>query len=186
MTSFFLAFLAIALAMVAGREAVRVSRIAAAGASGWAMFAVIACVSIAACALAAWLAEAFASLLLDRQQSWFVAAALVLAAMEVIFLDAPRPPKEATQSLGALALVLFAGVLADASGLLVLSLSIATGEAVLVAAGGALAVTGVLGAAALAGPDWEKLPRQPLRWAVGLVFLASAALIAFSPPLALP
>ncbi|WP_340588859.1 hypothetical protein [Erythrobacter alti] len=180
MSAFFLAFLAIALAMVAGREAVRVSRMVAAGASPVAMFAIVACVGIAACALAAWLAQAFAALLLDRQQGWFVAAALVLAAMEVIFLAPPKAPREATQSFGALVLVLFAGVLADASGLLILSLSIATGEPVFVAAGGALAVAGVLGAAVLAGPDWDKLPRRSLRWIIATLLLAGAALIVFT------
>jgi len=144
------------------------------------MLMVIAAVAIAACALAAWLAGELAALLPSRQQNWFVAAALVLAALEVIFLDAPRVPREPTQSLGALALVLFAGVFADASGLLVLSLSMATGEPWLVASGGAVAVIGVMGAAVLAGSDWEKLPRLPLRWSIGVLLLAGGAIIVFS------
>ena len=76
--------------------------------------------------LAAWLAGEFAPLFTPRQQSWFVAAALVFAGLEVIFLDAPPAPKEPTRSLGALGIVLFAGDLADASGLVILSLAVAT------------------------------------------------------------
>jgi len=185
MTAFFLAFLAIALVMLAGREAVRISRITAAGASPWAVFAIIVIAAIAACALAAWLAGAFATMLSPRQHGWLVAAALVLAALEVVFLKTPKTPTEPTQSLGALALVLFAGILADASGLLVLSLSILSETPALVAAGGALAVTSVLGAAVLGGSDWEKLPRRPLRWSVGFVLILSASLIALTPPVAL-
>jgi len=185
MTAFFLSFLAVGLAMLAGREAVRVSRIAGSGASAGALFAVVAVVGIVACGLAAWLAGEFAQLLSSRQQSWFVAAALVLAGLEVIFLDAPKAPSEPTHSLGAMAIVLFAGVLADASGLLIISLSIATGAPAMVATGGALAVAGVLGAAAMAGPAWEKLPRMPMRWTIGPLLLICAFVIAFFPPEAL-
>ncbi|KLI62991.1 hypothetical protein [Aurantiacibacter marinus] len=182
MTAFFLSFLGVGLAMLAGREGVRVSRIAGAGASEGSLIAMVAVIAIAACALAALLAGEFAQLLSSHQQSWFVAAALVLAGLEVIFLDAPKAPSEPTRSLGAVGIVLFAGVLADASGLLIISLSIATGAPGLVAGGGALAVAGVLGAAAMAGPAWEKLPRLPMRWTIGIILLASALIIAFSPP----
>ncbi|QZH73970.1 MAG: hypothetical protein JY451_09355 [Erythrobacter sp.] len=182
MAPFFLSFLAVALAMLAGREAVRVSRFAAAGANVGALLALVALAAVAGCALAAWLAGNFAELLGPKQQSWFVAAALVMAGLEVIFLDAPKAPREPTQSLGALALVLFAGVLADASGLLVLSLSVATGAPMLAAAGGGLGAAMVLGMAALAGGDWEKVPRQPLRWVVGGSLLAGAFIVALFPP----
>ncbi|MGB3167688.1 MAG: hypothetical protein WBA68_13025, partial [Alteraurantiacibacter sp.] len=65
---------------------------------------------------------------------------------------------------------------------IVISLAVATGEAVLAAIGGALGAGGVLVSAALAGEDWERLPRTALRWVVGIALLAAAALIAFSPP----
>ena len=185
MAAVFLAFLAVAAAMLAGREAVRVARFAAAGANTGAMVGLVLLVAVAACAAAAWLAGTFAPLLSTGHQAWFVAVALVLAALEVIFLDAPAKPREPTRSFGALALVLFAGVLADASGLIVISLAVATGEPALAAIGGALGAGGVLVAAALAGEDWERLPRTALRWAVGIALLGAAALIAFSPPSAL-
>ncbi len=168
--------------MLAGREALRISRIAAKGALPAPLFVIIAAVAIAACALASWLAGEFAPLLTGRQKIWFVAAAMVLAALEVIVLRAPVAPREPTRSLGAIAIVLLAGVLADASGLLILSLGVATAAPLFVAAGGALAVAGVLGAALLAGRDWEKLPLPTMRWATGIALLLGAFAIALLSP----
>ena len=185
MTAFFLTFLCVALAMVAGREAVRVARFAAAGASSIVLVALAAIVAIVACAIAAWLAGTFAPLLSAEQKGWFVAAALVLAGLEVLLLDAPAAPREPTRSLGALSLVLLAGVLADASGLLVLSLAVATGAPVLAAAGGAIGAGGVLAFAAIAGRDWERLPRRLLRPVVGGLLLAAALAIVLFEPAAL-
>ena len=99
-----------------------------------------------------------------------------------MFLDAPDAPAEPTRSLAAIAIVLFAGILADASGLLVLSMSVAGGSPVLAAAGGALAVLGVLAFAAFAGEDWEKLPRHILRPVVAGLLVLAAVLIGFVAP----
>ena len=185
MTSFFLTFLAVALAMLAGREAVRVARLAHAGAGALALLGAIAFAAIAGCAVAAWLAGEIAGLLPPDYRVWLVAGALALAALEVLLLSAPKAPREPTHSIGAVAIVLLAGVVTDASGLLVLSLSVATGEPVFVAAGGALAVIAVLGAGALTGADWEKLPHATLRYAVAALLLGAAIMIGISPPPAL-
>ncbi|MBH5321838.1 hypothetical protein [Aurantiacibacter sediminis] len=180
MTTFFLTFLAVALAMVAGREAVRAARLAGAGANPAALLAIAIICSIGACAVAAWLGNSFANLLNPEHKRWLVAAALALAAAEVAFLDAPAAPQEPTQSLGAIFIVLFAGVAADASGLLVLSLSVASDDPIYAAAGGALAVTGVLGIAIMAGSDWELLPRGILRLVIAaLLFVAAIAIVLF-------
>ncbi len=182
MTTFFLTFLAVALGMVSGREAVRVSRISAAGAGGPALFGVIVVCAIGACAAAAALAGAFADLLTAQQKAWFVAAALMLAAAEITFLDAPEAPTEPTRSLGAIGIVLFAGILADASGLLVLSFSVAGGSPMLAGAGGALAALGTLAFAAFAGDDWENLPRNIVRPVVAGLFVIAALFIGFIAP----
>ena len=182
MSTFFLTFLAVALAMLAGREALRVARISAAGAGGGALLGVIVVCAIGACAAAAALALTFADLLTAQQKGWFVAAALVLAAAEVMFLDAPDAPSEPTHSLGAIGIVLFAGIMADASGLLVLSLSVASGSPVMAGAGGALAALGVLSFAAFSGEDWEKLPRHVLRPVVAALLVAGAVFIGFFAP----
>lgn len=186
MAPFFLTFLAVALAMAAGREAVLISRLAAAGASHGLLLALAGLVALGACALAAWLAgamaDALAGLIGPQHQIWLVSAALALAALEVLFIDAPPPLREPTRSLGAAALVLFAGVLADATGLLVIAFSLATGAPVLAAAGGGLAAAMVLVLAAIAGADWEKLPRRLLRWAIGLALIAGAFATAIFAP----
>ncbi|RJY09919.1 hypothetical protein [Aurantiacibacter aquimixticola] len=181
MTGLFLSFLAIAAVLLAGREAVRVARFAAAGASTVALVAIATLVAIAASAAAAWLAGGLSAWLAPEHRTWLVAAALALAGLEVLLLRAPETPREPTRSLGALALVLFAGVLADASGLLLISLAILTEMPVPVAVGGGLAAGGVLGMAALAGADWEKLPRAVLRWTIGPLLLLAAPVIAFLP-----
>ncbi|WP_271078639.1 hypothetical protein [Aurantiacibacter sp. MUD61] len=180
MTTFFLTFLSVALAMLAGREAVRVARLASAGAKPAALLSVALVCAIGACAAAAWLATSFADLLTPEHKRWFVAAALALAAAEVAFLDAPSAPQEPTQSLGAIFIVLFAGIFADASGLLVLSLSVASGAPVLAAAGGTLAAAGVLGIAIMAGPDWELLPRKMLRVTIAMLLIVAAIAIGLS------
>ena len=146
------------------------------------MLGVVAVCAIAAGAAAAWLAMTFGDWLTQEQTSWFVAAALVLAAAEVMFLDAPKAPREPTQSTGAIAIVLFAGILADASGLLILAFGVASAAPLLAGAGGALAALGVLAFAVMAGADWEKLPRNILRPAVAALLVIGALAIGFSAP----
>jgi hypothetical protein len=53
---------------------------------------------------------------------------------------------------------------------------------VLAAAGGGLAAAMVLGLAAIAAADWEKMPRRLLRWAVGVALLGAAFAIAILAP----
>ena len=185
MIALVLAFVSVALAMIAGRESVRVARLVRGGVALVPLIAAIVAVSVLASGVAAWLAGTFAGLFPPQHQHWLVAAALLLAALEVLLLGEPDVPAEPTQSLGAIALVLFAGVLTDASGLLILSLALATGAPMLSATGGALALIGVLGMAAFAGADWEALPRRPLRWTVGGALLVAAGVIALTPPTAL-
>ncbi len=104
----------------------------------------------------------------------FVAAALTIAAIEVLALRAPPPPREAAQSVVATLLVLFAELLTGAAGLLVIALSVAQGEPLLSAMGGALGAMAALSVAALACEDWEKLPHQMMRLAGGGVLLLAA------------
>ncbi len=180
MAALYLTFLAVALATLTGREAVRVARMAAAGAQTGALLAVVLVSAGLACAAVAWVAGTFGGLLDDEQKVWFVAAALALAALEVLFLDPPKPAEEPTQSLGAIALVVFAGVLADAGGLLVLSLALYSGDPALAAAGGALAAATILSVAGIAAADWEKLPRRQLRPAAAAILAISGIVIALS------
>lgn len=174
MSAFFLTFLAVALAMLAGREAVRVAQLARAGMPLGGLLLCAAAAGMIGSGLAAWLAGTFAELVAPEYRLWLVAGALGLAALEVLLLAAPAAPREPTGSLGALFLVLLAGVLTDASGLLVLSFSLATGMPAFAAIGGGLAATAVLFGAALAAGDWEKLPRLRLRWGVAVLLAIGA------------
>ncbi|WP_156170043.1 hypothetical protein [Aurantiacibacter luteus] len=178
MPAFLLTFLTVALAMFAGREAVRTARLAAGGAPLGGLLLAIAGAAVLASAFAAWLAGSLANLVTGDYRSWFVAAALALAALEVALLSTAKTPREPTASIGATALVLLSGIATDASGLLILSLALATGAPALAAAGGALAVIGVLGFAAIAGEDWERMPRRALRWLVVLALTVGAGVVA--------
>ncbi|GGD44729.1 hypothetical protein GRI62_10430 [Erythrobacter arachoides] len=180
MPAFLLTFLTVALAMFAGREAVRVARLAQGGMAIGPLLAAITGAAVLASALAAWLAGGLAGIVSGEYRAWLVAAALALAAVEVAILASPSAPREPTASLGATAIVLLAGVATDASGLLILSLALATGEPYLAAAGGALAVAGVLAFAAIAGEDWERMPRKALRWLVVLALVVGAGVVALA------
>lgn len=177
MPAFFLTFLAVALALFPGREAVRVARLVEGGMPWTALLAIIPAVAIIACSIAAWLAGTLGQLVSADLAMWLVAGALLIAALEVALLSRPDAPREPTASLGATAIVLLAGIVTDASGMLVLALALVTGAPFMTAAGGALAVTGVLSFAAIAGSDWEKMPRQSLRWLVALALVVGAGAI---------
>ncbi len=178
MPSFFLTFVAVAAAMLAGRDAVRVARLHLA--LGWtlplAMTVVLA--ALAGGALAAWIADEFSPLIRPQIKPLVVGLALGLAGLEVLLRVPPDTPREPTRSMGAITLVLLLGMVTDASGFIILSIAIATGEPLLAAAGGASAAILVLGAAILAAQDWLALPLTLIRRIVGGGLLLAAALIA--------
>ena len=103
------------------------------------------------------------------------AARAELAALELMFASARRAPAEPTRSLGAIALVLFAGQLTDAARFLVLALAVASGEPALAAVGGALGSGAVLTAGWALGEDWEKhLFMRTIRLAATALFVVAA------------
>jgi len=171
MPAFLLAFLVCALAIAAGRESVRVARLAAAHKGSLVLIPAILGAAFAQAAIAASLAGELGKMLTPDTRPLIVAIALALAGAEVLVLRAPRQPREPTPSIGATALVLFAELVTGAAGLLVIGLSVATGYPVLAGAGGALAALAALGAAMLAREDWEKLPLRAMRLAGGGVLL---------------
>ncbi len=180
MPAFFLTLVAVAAAMLAGRDAVRVARLRAG--LGWVapLLLTILMAALAGAGLAAWIAQELSPLIRPHVKPLVVALALALAAGEVLLRSAPGTPREPTRSMGAITLVLLLGMVTDASGFIILSLAIATGEPVLAASGGALGAVLVLGAAVFAGDDWMALPLRTMRMVVGAALLAAAAVIAFS------
>ena len=174
MPAFFLAFLTVALAILAGRESLRVARLSAARDGAIGLWLAILAAGFASAAIAASLAGELAELLEPRMWPVLVAGALTVAGIEVLVLRAPPKPREAAQSIGATVLVLFVELLTGAAGLLVIALSVAQSEPVLSGAGGALGAMAALSAAALAREDWEQLPHQMMRLAGGGLLLLAA------------
>ena len=175
MPSFFLALIAAALAMLGGREAVRVGRLS--GTLGASAGLLVACWlgCIAACVLAAWLGSKIAAQLGPDAKAMLVAIALLLAGLELAVLRPGRAPAEPTRSFGAILLVLGSAQLTAAAGFLVFALAGATAAPWLAAAGGAIGSGAVLSAAWSFGAEWEtRLPLNVLRYAVAglLVFAA--------------
>lgn len=182
MPAFFLAFLAALSLTAAGREGVRSARLSAgfappAGAPPGLLLALWLS-AIATSALAAWAGALLAPQLPGAARQMFVALALLVAAVELVLLRAPRAPAEPTRSMGAILLVLLASQLTDSTRLVVAALALATGEPLLAAAGGALGSGAALTLAALGGASWEKrLPLRPLAIALAAALLLAAAVI---------
>ncbi|MFB0613782.1 hypothetical protein [Aurantiacibacter poecillastricola] len=180
MPAFFLTFLAVAAAMLAGRDAVRVARLRAALGWGGPLLVTVVFAALAGAALAAWIAGELAPLIRPDMKPLVVALALFLAALEVLLRTPPTNPREPTRSIGAITLVLLVGMVSDASGFIILSLAIATGEPLLAATGGALAAIAVLGVAIFTGEEWQALPLKALRKGVAAGLVLAASIIAFS------
>jgi hypothetical protein len=177
MPAFFLTFLAVTAAMLAGRDAVRVARLKQS--LGWTgpLLVTILLAAAAGAGLAAWIADGLAPLIRDTFKPVVVAIALGMAGAEVLLREPPAATREPTRSMGAITLVLLLGMVTDASGFIILSLALATTTPLFAAAGGALGATVVLVGAVLAAEDWEKLPLRWIRLVIGSALLLVAVLL---------
>ena len=123
--------------------------------------------------------------IVDAFPAWAVAAwaagvwVSVLGSL-LLLIRSRAAPAEPTRSLGAMALVLFAGQITDAARFFVLALAVATGAPVLAAMGGALGSGAVLTAAWALGGGWERLPLRAIRLASSGAFLIAAVAVALS------
>jgi hypothetical protein len=182
MPALFLALLTSALAMLAARPTLQTARLAAALGSSAGLLVACWTTAIATSALAgwggAWLSPQMAS---AAAKGMFVAFALALSGIELLFLRSRAKPGEPTRSLGAMLIVLAAEQVTDAARFFVLALSVATAGPVLAAAGGALGSGAVLTAAWAVGGAWERrLPLTAIRFGVGGLFLLAAAVVGLS------
>lgn len=175
MPGFFLAFLTVLLATMAGREAVRVARLAGAGVSAGGLLLAAAFAGMIYAGLSAVIGDQLAPLLNAKGKLLIVAIALALAACEVLLLRAGKAPREPTLSVGAAALVLAGALMTGAAGLLVMAITLVTGEPVLAGVGGALGALAGLAVPAFAGAQWEaRFPQGVMRWITsGLLFFAA-------------
>lgn len=177
MPAFFLALLLCLAVTMAGREQVRVARLAAALGPALGLLLAIWLSVVAVSLLAAWLGRGLAPLLDGEARGLFTAMVLGLTAVELALLKPKFAPKEPTRSFGAIVLVQLASQLTGAAALLTGTMALVTGDMLQAAAGGALGSGLALTFAALAGAGWER--RVPLRGvALGLaVVLLLAALV---------
>jgi hypothetical protein len=181
--SFFLALLAASLATLGGREAVRMARLSSGLGGGLPVLVAGWLASLLACLLAARLGAVIAAELPPEAKGLLIAIALLVAAAALLVLRPGRAPAEPTRSFGAVLLVLGAGHLTAATGLLVFALAGATGAPWLAAAGGALGSGAVFTAAWSLADEWEaRMPLGLLRYAVAALLLAAALVAGLSAP----
>ena len=180
MPALFLALLTSALALAGTRSALLTARLSGELGVGAGLLVVCWGTAIATSALAGWAGALMAPVMAPAAKAMFVAAALALAALELLLTRSRAAPAEPTRSLGAMALVLFAGQLADAARFFVLALAVATGVPALAAIGGAFGSGAVFTAAWALGGDWERLPLRAIRLASSGAFLIAAVAVALS------
>ena len=181
MPALFIALLTSALATVGGRSTRLMASLADTLGGSVGLLALAWLGAIATSALAAWAGALLAPQTAPAAKAMFVAFALALAAVELLVMRDRAVPAEPTRSLGAIALVLFAGQLTDAARFFVLALAVATGAPVLAAAGGALGSGAALSIAWAMRGEWDsRLPLRPIRLAVGGLFALAAIVVALS------
>lgn len=181
MPAFFLSFLACAFVIVAGREQVRVARLSAGLGAGAGLFAAIWISAIAASVLVAWVGSLMAPMIPGNGKLMFLAMAMLLASLELVFLRPGKPPAEPTRSVGAILLVLLAKQATDGARFLVLALCVVTGDPVLAGIGGALGSGIALSVAAMAGREWEaRLPLRLIANLAGAALTVAAIFVALS------
>jgi putative Ca2+/H+ antiporter (TMEM165/GDT1 family) len=179
--AFFLALLAAALVTLAGREPVRVARLAQRLGARTGLLLALWAATLASSALAGYVGAALARELAAPAKTMLLAFALLLGAAELILLRAGPAPREPTWSTPAILLVLLAAQLTDAARLLVLALAASTGGPWLAALGGAIGSGAVLTAAWAMGSAWDtRLPLAAARWVVAGLMLLAAALTALT------
>ena len=174
MPAFFLTFLSVALVTLAGREAVRVARLAEAGISVTALLLAAAFGALAFAVLASTIGGQIAPLLNANGKQLILAIALALAAFEVLFMKAGKAPREPTLSVGAVALVLGGALVTGGAGLLVMAFTLATGNALLAGAGGAVGALTALAIAIVVGSEFARPALSKARYFVAALLVTAA------------
>jgi hypothetical protein len=178
MPSLFLALIASALATLGTRQARLMAQLSARLGGGAGLLSVGWLSSIATSVLAAWAGIAIAGQMPPAGKMMFVAVALALAGLELVWPMRKAPPSEPTRSLGAIAIVLFAGQITDAARFLILAIGVATANWPLAGAGGALGSAAVLTVAWTLGTGWEtRVPLRAVRLVLAALFIVAAAYV---------
>lgn len=138
MPSFFLAFLAVAMAAFGGRDQMLMAQLSARHGSSGVLLTVAWLASAMTAAFAAWAGFTLTALLPPAAKSMLAAIALVMAGAEMAIPWRWRRMEEPTRSAVATLIVLVAAQIGDGARFLVLAIAVATGGPVLAALGGAL------------------------------------------------
>jgi putative Ca2+/H+ antiporter (TMEM165/GDT1 family) len=179
MPAFLFSLIACLLVTMAGREQLRLARLASVLGVRTGLLVAVIVSSAVTSGIAAWAGRWLATVLADSARVPLAAIALLLAASQLAVLRARPAPKEPTWSFGAVLIVLLLAQICDATRLLVLALVLQTGDAVAVALGGALGSGLALIASCLAGAKWElRMPHRALSCGVAAVLLTAALLMA--------
>lgn len=177
MPAFYLTLVAVLLAGIGARDQVTIAGLAGRqGQRPGVLIVALLCAALTA-GFAAWAAGVLLAELPPPARTIFAAIALGMAGLESLVLVPRRDPREPTQSLGALALVLLMHQVTDAARFLVFGMGV--GFASPPAAGAA----GVLGGCALVAAAWlwpQWLATPAARWlrrcVGGLLTLAALAM----------
>ncbi len=181
MPSFFFAFLAVAACSLGARDQLLVARLSGAGRSGALLLAVGLPVAAVSAGFMAWAGDTVAAMLPDAAKTMLVAIALLLAAFELAWPNRERAPREPTRSLAALAIVLLARQLGDASRFLVFAFAAATGAPLFAGIGGAAGGGAALVFAVVMGSELvEKWPLRTIRLVLAAVVGIAAMVIGLS------
>ena len=175
MTSLLFAMVASFLAATGARDQLLVARLSGALGPANGLLAVALASSAATAGIAAWFGDLLAQTMSENAALMFVAIALLLAAFECAWPNRGKAPAEPTRSLGAIAIVLFARQLTDASRFLVAAFAVVFASWPLAGFGGAL------GGGAAVAVGWsmgrgleEKVPLRALRLALAAVLFVLA------------
>ena len=163
MPAFLLSFVACMLVTMAGREQLRLARLASVLGVRAGLITAVGISAIVTVTLAAWSGSMLAIAISDASEEIVIAIALLLAALQLAVLRAKPAPKEPTWSFGAMLIVMLVAQICDGARLLVLAFTVHTGEPVLVGAG-ALDVPDILALADLIStgiPTAQRLPDVP-------------------------
>jgi hypothetical protein len=164
MAATFFALLAALIAGFGARDQVLLARLSAErDAPLGVLLAALGCAALS-CAVAGWAAGSVAGQLVANARLLIVAVALAFAAFELLFTRSEPALREPTLSLGALALVLLARQISDATRFLVFAIGLATAAPLPAALGGgagsALALgLGWFGAAAFRAGSLRQIRR---------------------------
>lgn len=181
MSSFLLAFAAVAFVSLGSRDQLLIARLAERLGVGAGLL-VAGCLSAALSAFAmAWAGQAIAELLPEAARTMLAALALLLAAAELAWPNRERSPAEPTRSFAAIALVLFARQLGDGARFLVFAVAAATASPLLAGAGGALGGVVGVGFGWAAGVELEaRLPLRAIRVVLAIILAAAAIVLGLS------